>query len=260
MDTNNGVVVFLDALGVSNFTIDESKKFIETRDIILKHVAIFWKMWDKDFKKDLKITLPKPEIATFQDSIVICWSKPKKNSLNILLAAGQWLNGMVNYAIGQRIFFRGAISVGDYIFYHSSSNVTVIGPAVSDAYQFQGIADWIGVIQTDKCQEAYCSFIKADAKERGLKFNPHFYDYLFVKYPVPTREGRDERYVLSWPQLTCQIEHEYPGKPLISPFLLEQSLSTHPDYKSKYNNSLLFLKWYEKEIYPTMPKSSKKQS
>ncbi|WP_321504227.1 hypothetical protein [uncultured Methanoregula sp.] len=250
-EANNGVVIFLDALGAREFSLDECRTFISDRDEILNRSSFIWNKWTSEFQKELDKKLPEPEIVAFQDSIIICFAEQSGNSLPPLLAAGQWLTQMMTQAIFKGIFFRGSISVGPYIFDTSPKNVTVMGPAVSDAYLYHDKAKWIGVIQTPKCQNNYQSVIEFDAKERKEKLNPKFYEFLFVDYPVPFGDGKKERCnAVSWPHIACRAEKKL-GNPIISSVLSEgmcKELDTA--IKQKYKNSLTFLRWYEKYIFP----------
>lgn len=250
-EPKNGVVIFLDALGARKFSLEECRKFISDRNEILDRSNFVWDKWTYEFQKEISKKLPEPEIATFQDSIIICLSKQEGNSLPPLLAAGQWLTQMISQAIFKEIFFRGSISVGSYIFSTSPENATVIGPAVTDAYLYHDKAKWIGVIQTPKCQIEYQSVIESDAKERKEKLNPKFYEFLFTHYPVPIGRGNREKfYSVSWPQITCQVERKL-GTPAISSILLKRSRDEKdPEIQQKYKNSLTFLRWYERYIYP----------
>lgn len=263
-DAKKGVVVFLDALGVSNSdpNLEKSKEFISKRDLFIKCAKELWETRNVQFKKDLKMNLPEPEIATFQDSIIICWSEQeqKQDSLPILLAAGQWLTDAINFAIGIKLFFRGSISVGNYIFNTSAKNVTIIGQAVFDAHRYERIADWIGVIQTPDCQKEYLSFLKSVAKKENQTLNDviEYYHFLFVPYHIPLRKEKnevdaitkEEFYALSWPLIACKIEQ----KKSISQVLLDNSRSVNREYKSKYDNANKFFEWYKTNIFPKIPK------
>jgi hypothetical protein len=255
-ETINGVVIFLDALGARDFSLEECKNFILDRNEILRRSNFVWDKYTSEFQKELDKNLPEPEIATFQDSIIICFEDQNDKSLPPLLAAGQWLTQMMTQAIHKEIFFRGSISVGSYIFDMSPKNVTVMGPAVTDAYLYHDKAKWIGVIQTPKCQKKYQSVIEFDAKERKEKLNPKFYDFLFVNYPVPVgNRKRKNCKAVSWPQIACRAERRI-GSPVISSVLSDRMSGViNPDIKQKYKNSLTFLQWYEKFIYPKVNKN-----
>ena len=248
----NGVIVFLDALGTRNHTIEESKKFCYRKKKFLDEAIQIWNTRDVEFKQKLNMILPEPEIATFQDSIVICWSdnEQKELSLPILFSAGQWLTDAIPLAISKYdLFFRGAISYGKYIFDSSPQNVTILGPAFTDAYNCHDLTDWMGVIQTPNCQKQYISLLKIIAEKDGqpLLSVMDYYHFLFIPYSVPLHEKNSfsvssmDFYSVSWPQMSIRIEKESS----ISKILLEKCFSEDPRYKSKYCNAYAFQKWYK---------------
>jgi hypothetical protein len=255
-DCNNakkGVVVFLDALGTRNLDLEQSKKFCILKEKFIEDAKELWKKRQGQFIEDTDIewNLPEPEISTFQDSIVICWSdqQQKKDSLNILFSAGQWLIDAIPLAIGQyNLFFRGTISYGEFIFTTSPDNVTVIGPAVTDAYNYHDLADWIGIIQTPNCQKQYISLLKsiAEKKHHTLITEIDYFHFLFTLYDVPLHARNEfntptmEFFSISWPQISIMIEHTIS----IAQILLDKCISENPKYKSKYCNGYVFQKWY----------------
>jgi len=264
METGNytpkkGVVILLDALGVSQYNAKQSMKFCDFRDLFVNCAKKMWATRDLEFKKELKMNLPEPEIATFQDSIIICWSEQgqKPDFLPIILSAGQWISDAITFAIGNDLYLRGAIAYGEYIFYTSNKNVTVIGPAVNEASKYYEKADWIGVIQTPSCQREYCSSLEKLAERDKVTLEQVFqkYQFLFVNYQVPLSakkinlfSSKKEAYrlrkkfcVSSWPCMACKIE----PKLSISKILLDKSISEKPEYQSKYYNTYLFLGWYK---------------
>ena len=218
----------------------------------------------EEFKRELNITLPDPEIAVFQDSIIICWEEqtPVKEQegyhFSFFHAAGQWLIDAINCAIGMNLFLRGAISQGEYIFDTSEKNVTVIGPAIDDAHDFYEQADWIGVIQTKDCKEKYLLNLKSIAQKesRPLEVMIEYYQFLFVPCNIPLhrRENGIENiskegfFVSSWPQLTYQIEKKG-GDRILQILSDESKRPENVKYKSKYENALAFAKWYKENKY-----------
>jgi hypothetical protein len=256
MTMKNGVVVFLDSLGTKSCNDEETEDFCKKKEAFLKDANDLWKIRQKQFNKDLGLGfhLPEPEIATFQDSIIICWSDKEqtKEFLPLYLSAGQWLIDAIPLAIGEYdLFFRGAISVGNYIFESKPNSVAVLGQAAYEAINCERFADWIGVIQTRHCKNEYELFLKSDAKRRKEKFNPKYYEFLFVKYPVPLHKGKkEELYASAWPFIACKIEKQKS----ISQVLLNKSHLVESENKPKYENAQKFFEWYKREIFPQIPK------
>jgi hypothetical protein len=244
IETKTGVVIFLDALGVSHYnTTEEFVDFVKKLKELKISTDYVWKKWQKQFD-DEDIILPDPEIVTFQDTIIICFPEPSspRATLHYFFVAGQWLTQALGLAIEKKIFFRGAISVGEYILETSPGNVTVMGKPISDAYNFEKIADWIGVIQTPTFQKQYEDVLETLAKSRKLSKTDLIeeYRFLFSPYQVPLKEDNThEFFVVSWPQL---VFHHKEEMDLLATILSDTSLLVDPKHKPKYDNTLVFLR------------------
>lgn len=247
IETKNGVVIFLDALGVSHYnTTAEYVDFVRKLNELKISTEYVWKNWQNQFA-DEGIILPDPEIVTFQDTIIICFPEPSSPSatLHYFFVAGQWLTQALGLAIDKKIFLRGAISVGEYIFETSSGNVTVLGKPISDAYNFEKIADWIGVIQTPTFQKQYEDALEILVKPRKLSKMDLIdeYRFLFVPYHVPLTAGGTHKYfVVSWPQLVYHRKEELEK---LASILSDTSRLVDPKHKPKYDNTLAFLRNFE---------------
>src|SRR5208283_4828796 len=144
--TENGLLVFLDALGVSNYNQDQCVDFIEKKYKIRDDLKFILEKWGIHFEKELGETLLKPEIASFQDSIILWWpSTQEENSSDFLLGAGNVVSAFIHLAINERIFFRGAMSFGEYVYDESPSNVTILGQTLVEARNYHDVTEWIGV-------------------------------------------------------------------------------------------------------------------
>jgi hypothetical protein len=264
-EKKSGVVVYLDALGIKDSSSEETQQFIHNKKKFLEDADKLWKKRKKQFTSDLQFHLPEPEIATFQDSIVICWSdkEEKSNFLPTYLSAGQWLiDTMPSACKDYHMFFRGAISVGDYYFDTEKNNVTVLGNAVSDAVRYEPLANWIGVIQTGACRKKYLDFLKREERKVNPKANDEinqemlkYYAFLFVPYHIPLKTNVDDAvsykkyFALSWPYHACKLGISF------SELTSNASESVSPEIKPKYDNANDFFEWYKKNIFPELPKS-----
>jgi hypothetical protein len=274
----NGIVIVLDALGVKNLGTKRSCEFIKIRDVFLEEVRYIRDKRAKEFKHELNIILPDPDIALFQDSIIICWAEPEikqdtdRCHFSFFQAAGQWLNDAITEGILLGLYFRGAISQGEYIVNISDHNVTIIGPAIDDAMNFFEITDFVGVVQTQNCKNTYLSYLASLSKKDTIRLGHpisvedviHHYRFLFVKYSVPLSKSkinffstkpdslalRKECFVSSWPVIACMIESKIP----ISKILFEKSITEKPEHQSKYFNSYQFLEWYKSQFWEGLKK------
>jgi hypothetical protein len=261
-ETKNGVVVFLDALGVSGYNLAKCRDFIDKRDKIVERLKFVSEKWSLQFEKDLEQILLKPNIAIFQDSVILWWPEQKENSLHFFFGASHVLWAIINLAIEEGIFLRGAISVGEYIYEESPGDVTIIGPAIADAHKYHDIAVWIGVIQTPRFQSEYLSLLRSAAKQekRSLEEVIEYYRFLFVPCNIPLHKDKKDNdtlskakfFVVSWPQLTYQIEKK--GGDRILEILKEESRRPeNVGYESYYENALRFAEWYRDQKFIPPP-------
>jgi hypothetical protein len=244
MEIKNGVIIFLDALGVShyNYAAEYVDFVCEVKKLKIRTNYV-WKKWQKEFEK-AGVILPEPEIVTFQDTIIVSFPEPEGNydskTLHYFFAAGQWLMQVIGLAIEKKIFFRGAISVGEYIFNDSTGNVSVMGKPISDAYEFEKEANWIGVIQTPTFQDQYMKAIEIFAEQEKVSKEEIIgrYRFMFLPYRVPlSKGGTKEYFVTSWPTPLQKTGYDE-----IEKILLETSQSVDTKYKPKYENTLTFLR------------------
>ena len=245
-----GVVVFLDALGVSKYTqISQFITFFENLEILKGENKYIWTQWKQQFKKE-GIILPDPEIAFFQDSLIICFSEPEKDAegtLHNFFAAQTWLMQAIVMAMAKKLFFRGAISNGDYIINESERGIAVLGKPVVDASFYEKYGDWIGVIQTPDFQSDYIAALTqyADINDMSIDDVNRNYRRFYVKYNVPLKKGGShECFVVNWPTLIRKT-----GGNEVKTALLEGKESADDENKAKYDNTLTFLNFCEQNGY-----------
>lgn len=255
LETKYGVVVFLDALGVSSYDLVKCREFIEKRHKIVERLQVVSVKWENQFAKDLTKILLKPNIAIFQDSVILWWPEQKENSLHFFFGASHIVGAIINLAIEERIFLRGAISVGEYIYDESHGNTTIIGPAVADAHKLHDIAVWIGVIQTPQFRDEYRKLLHTESEKVGRTFDEasEFHRFLYVSCNIPLHPdgkgnetlSKEHFFAVSWPQLTYQIEKM--GGDRILEILREES--RRPEnfkYREYYENAVIFAEWYKR--------------
>ncbi len=208
IETKTGVIVFLDALGVSNFdTIDQFRHYIEEVETLKTEAEYVWNKWKKSFEDD-GVILPDPELVFFQDSLIICFPEPEKGAnrtLHNFFAAQNWVMQFIVQAIGRHIYFRGAMAHGEFIFSESERSIAVLGKPVIEACKFEKCGNWIGVIQTPDFQKKYLEVLARHAKnlnepvEQTIRSHNRF----FVRYNVPLKndDGPFNCFVVNWPTL-----------------------------------------------------------
>ena len=196
VEIKTGVVVLLDALGISTATTKEAVNFIEIINSILpfihqvKHLAA----------QSFKFTDP-GNIYSFADTVILTWETNENDKLlQVLYVASTISNIIINEGLERGILWRGAIAVGDFIC--DNNNTTILGPAVADAASWYEVADWFGVIATPHTgfyAELLCNEFKNGTFFEGkMKSAPP--EMAFVKYMVPIKNSiSTEMYAVPWP-------------------------------------------------------------
>ena len=92
-----------------------------------------------------------PEVTVLSDTIVIVI---KSDEPHCVLLMANIINDISLYFYDFRLFFRGAISYGEY----EQEDSTFIGPAIDDVAGWYEAADWIGVILTPTTNYIYDRF------------------------------------------------------------------------------------------------------
>jgi hypothetical protein len=248
-----GIVAILDALGVSNYKIDEASNFISEKNKLLSELAAEDSQLSSIFCKaagdNPKIPYPKMTISTFGDSIIICWPIEGKVILETVFpVVAFWLQKSISQGIKHRILLRGSVSIGKYLVDNTTGNTTIIGPAIADANAWSQAADWFGIILTP-----YCQMRLTEMLENTECIVP--IELLCVKYPVPLRQSHDtkELYAISWP-IHFLIGRTKENSGLFELTSQLSELSVPKGVESKFENSINFFKVFEKEKYPIVVK------
>lgn len=198
-----GIVAVVDALGISNLRIDEALDFIQRRDLILKDQVL--EDLVKHNAKDIDKYLSKPELFTFGDTIVFAWeildtAAPGRHFG--VLYASDWLRAVMFKSLqytSQRLFFRGAISIGRYVVDGNG----ILGPAIADAAAWYSAANWIGIIATPTLAHTINTlYAFKGAKGFNTRVAPRY-----MKYDVPLNRSYSEKHgsstldtwAIAWP-------------------------------------------------------------
>jgi hypothetical protein len=110
-----GIVAMVDALGVSNYNIEECKKFIVDLKSINSLNNELYKFLSYEEKTGLSSnTMKNIKTSQFGDTIILAWPIEDKIGLDNLLIAytiAANLSGVILHGLTCKIPFRGAISV-----------------------------------------------------------------------------------------------------------------------------------------------------
>jgi len=142
-----GIIAMVDALGMRNATVAESKQFIGDIQTFLKHLPKFMADYFNQLPntpKSKKFNDQPPQLATFGDTLIFSWEITPQELSAYIPDVGFFLSYVILWGLENKIAFRGAVSVGDYI----QSEATVLGPAISDAAAWHDCPEMIGIIAT----------------------------------------------------------------------------------------------------------------
>ena len=224
----HGIVAMIDALGVRNSTIQESVEFIENIQKILKSLPDFMSgYFEEETEKQKKFQSEPPTLITFGDTFIFSWQmKPEELPL-YLPDVGFFLSFVIITGLENRMAFRGAVSVGEYIQYDS----TVLGPAIADVAGWYDSPEMIGVIATPRCGQ----FLNSINEHQGLN------SMEFLKYPVPIKGGaKMDLWMAGWPEL---IDNDNGENYLKNYYNLMQRFQIPKGTEEKYFNTEQFVKF-----------------
>jgi hypothetical protein len=244
----HGIVAILDALGASNYTDAEIKRFMQSRRIVLGLLN------EKAEFVTGKLDVRMITTFTFNDTVlIILKSKSRTPNVNEIKAFFLILRNFLVSSLANNILFRGSISIGS--FYVSEQSNTVMGQAITDAAAWYDKPDWIGVIATPLASIRIQNVVEKGGKD---------WDYLMVDYEVPLKNG--EKRVLkavNWPRvfyvnsLTPCKKNELPREKVL------ELLGKHNvpfGTENKFFNSIKFFDHVVKEQYPKyQTKTSRKK-
>jgi len=253
-----GIVVIIDALGAKSLTIEGAREFLKLRDEVVIDLpfindTINWAMAEmiaspaetpidsrqRNILDQLRET--KHEVVTFGDSFILLY-ECKPEVINLALArVAQWCELTVSAAMDRKVFLRGALSIGNYLYGGSQSN-TVLGPAVADAASWCEVADWIGVAVTPSAgYYLNQSSINPNELRHHTQFH-FFHQQSYIKYSVPLKGGhREELWTLMWPRHF--FDHEKPDSIRQRLATIFAGTSMPKGSESKYSNTWDYAEW-----------------
>jgi hypothetical protein len=250
----NGLVVLLDALGTRTLTSAGAQQFLHSRDTLLDQIPIGPGYLSQRSLKNLDspVETIRPEPAVFGDTIALTWDLGKtdhvittqtmKSALGLVC---QWLPILMRTALSQRLLFRGAVSVGEFI----RESSTIVGPAVADAASWYEDAQWCGIVATPHCgllisqaQAAPGGFMSLEQDDQNL--GAVWTGPSVVEYPVPVRGNRTTRlYAVCWPlqYLTTASGDRRQARAAFLTHL--EQFPVPKGTEDKYENAVQFFDW-----------------
>jgi hypothetical protein len=265
-----GIVVIIDALGVSNYSIDECRKFINDLEKIIsdkeRFLAGFVSESEKSDWKGAQIisnTMKNVKTLQFQDTIILAFpieNNYNSENLTITYFIASQLCSLIFNGLIHKIPYRGAISVGNFLW--EDFNKCILGPAIADANKWYDATDWLGIIFSPEAHFWLSSLIEKNKNNQEAALLMTCFNNFICEYKVPFKPPLKESlnsynnsgnfFVVAWPSnfYFCHIKNENSEK-LSDRWLFDKLLSDIPKPKGtelKYKNSENFFNWYGTEI------------
>lgn len=226
--TKFGAIAILDALGVSNYTIEQSIEYV--KKIKQLHKTI---LQTSSFIAE-KIEVKRDTfIAHFGDTVLFAIEEDANDQMKALRTMGLLVQNYFCEALQNDLLLRGSISFGSYML-DKKKNI-VLGPAVSDAAAWYNAANWAGIIATPRTTLKY----KMDDLHLG-DLNPTKESASpLISYNVPMKDGKTmELMALNWPKKYA-ISFPKAEKELLRRLT---NFSIPRGTEAKYQNTVNFLK------------------
>ncbi len=247
-----GVVLLLDALGVRQFGLDDSTFFLKNLAQFLKTQKNLKESKLNQFEGRYGIK-GQIQVRSFGDTILLFWEtgNTSEEIQGGLVFLSSWLRASIFSGMLSRIMWRGAFTVGGFVYNKDS----VIGPAIADVAGWYESADWGGIIATPRCG-LYLEQLNGDNKRRQASSNVPIWDIdkNYIKYNVPFKNGYQSFWCVAWPaqfflEVAC-TENECFEKVELFYKLIGQ-FDIPRGAESKYQNTeKFFLDYIEKYVKP----------
>jgi len=249
-----GIILMIDALGVSQYNIKECRDFLIKQKNLEEHFqslkAVFGS-WAPHYKFS--------QASIFGDTIIHCWpidSKKITDHYSVIYDVVADASLVLQDGVKNGVLYRGCIAIGDYIFEKN----TVLGPAVFDAHDWYESANWFGVILTPKTQLLLESLFEKENRKTKDKSDEELEQQLsrlLVRYEVPlshcaSMQNTKEFWSVAWPfwyfnPLKEEITEESPREVVLKDLF---KISQSKDGEPKFKNSIDFFDWYHEKFYP----------
>jgi hypothetical protein len=179
-----GLVAILDALGAANYSDQEIKTFLRSREVILGLLNEKAETILGEIKKARLSTF------TFNDTILIVYRTERITTARDVKRFATLLRKFIVDSLVQGILFRGSVAIGS--FYVNEETNTVMGSAVTDAAAWYDRADWIGIHATPHASIMIESFLDYDAEAL---------EHVILDYDVPLKNATAVPLkVVNWPK------------------------------------------------------------
>lgn len=238
--TKYGIVVLLDALGARTASLSDSLHYLKTVRTLKSRVhaslqTTLAELHGRD--PDIETALKTLRLSFFGDSVLLTYEiKDQTLFVHYLSRILFILTLFLVEAIGQRILFRGAIGIGQYV---QRSDVA-LGPAVTDVAHWYEKMNMVGVMLTPTSANIIRSKVALAA---GRKYNEKRPMGDFIQWqPIPTKLGAVEGYLLDWPHFIRYMSRGDNKKAMQWFYDHISAFKVVPGTEEKYSNTDAFFR------------------
>jgi hypothetical protein len=103
-----GFIAILDALGVSNYKLNEAQTFIDRKNALISELKEKAEVIGKSFNENAegRYQFPEMTISTFGDSIIICWPTGReKEALVKFPSIAEWLQSAIVFGLSIKFYY-----------------------------------------------------------------------------------------------------------------------------------------------------------
>ena len=266
-----GIVVIVDALGVSDYTIEECKRLVYNFEEINSQKEEFLEIFSKessqpewDGAQTISNVMNNVKTSQFGDTIILAFPIEDKYNLENFVAiyfVAAHLCSVIVQGLTLKVPFRGAISIGKFLW--EDSNKRILGPAIADANDWCNTTEWFGIIFSPKAQLWLSTLLETNKSNTDVALLMPSFGNFICKYNIPLKSSLKEPlnsqinseyfFVVAWPSFfhylrvldkQNKVVEELNGKWLFKQVLSD--LSQPKGTELKYKNSVDFFNWYEK--------------
>jgi len=239
--SKHGYVMMLDVLGFRDFVSkDIGNDFFAIWESIQKSLYDKKEVIENRLRNQVII-----DILCLSDTLIVCVSLSNKpinaniDDRELIVILPELINSFFQTQLNNKVFFRGAISYGEFSF--SSEQTIVMGSALDEASDWYEAVDWIGIILTPSAEYAVEMFLsRKDIKPE----NKNAILTNFHEYPkIPFKDGVPPvcKYAFCWVDPCMGIDKSRDNWILILKIFSE--LKHSRSFAMKYKNALDFIHW-----------------
>lgn len=230
-NSKTGFVTFLDVLGWKGIYQKRKDATALLEGIVSGATEEFYRKYP-DFQDYVKIVLISDTILIYSDNEELLkkdiFDNIKRRIATNLMIHGYIIKHILEKGASEKIFFRGATSVGEF----QAGENSYVGPAIDEAASWHEECDWMGVVLAPSAQ-IYSEFVPNEILSKdGFNIRDYWCEY----DKIPLKRKSSLKYALRW--------NLYRTKEDIFE-IIQASVPLNPNIADKYLNTLEYMKFLE---------------